>query len=480
MDIFEQIKGIIAGIGKEKNPDKIKLDSTLDGDLGFDSLAAIELIYALENEFKIKIEDNDFRQIKIKDILNYIESQIKNQPHPLTYIRQSKNQYINSLQVDKSLAQKIDFNPYYRDIKSGLGARVKIEGRNYISLGSNDYLGLANDKRVKEGAKKIIDKYGLSMCSTPITLGKTEINRELEQIISSWLKQEDTILFPSCYQANLGAFYSLTANKDLVIADEGIHSSLINGALLAGACLKFFPHNDTDKLKEALKDTSGYRMRFICIEGLYSINGDIPPLDKISSLAEEYDAFLIVDDAHGIGILGDDSQGISGVFPPDNSIDLISGSLGKALGVFGGFLSGTAKVIDHLRYSCPMYFYSTSLPAHIAAAAISAINIIRSNPKLRKKIFSYKEKLYTSLKNMGYRLTESQTPLFAILFKDELQTLKMAKLLSEENIYAVPFIAPSVPKESPRIRLLASACLEDKDIEKVIQVFKKLRFAYAP
>ena len=316
------------------------------------------------------------------------------------------------------------------------------------------------------------------MCGTPIVIGQTDVNRALELKIAEFLKQDDAIIYPSGYQCNVGVFQLLANKDDIIIADKNIHSSLINGCMLTKADLKFFAHNDVDNLWNTLKGSSKYRMRFIAIEGLYSTDGDIAPLDKIAKLTREFDAFLIVDDAHGVGVLGKEGRGILEKFNAYNDVDLVTGSLGKALGVFGGFLAGKDKLIDYFKYNSPMHFYSTALPPYIAAATIAAIDFVKTHDDIRQRIFAYKDKLFTELKSLGYRLTDSQTPLFSILFRDSVETLKFTRLLSKKQIYVVPFVPPSVPKESPRIRLLASAYLKDKDIDKVIKVFKELKNNY--
>lgn len=478
-NIENTIKNLLVKFSEEKDASKIKKDSRIKDELGLDSLDGLELISALEDIFQIDIPDRNFDlSLKVEDIINLVQSRL-NAALQQKQGKIDKAGLINSLSVDKGLLEKIKFNPYYRNIESGLGGKIKIDNKEFICLGSNDYLAIANNEKIKNAAIRAIKKYGLSMCGTPIVIGSTDLNRALELKIAEFLKQDDAIIFPSGFQSNISIFQLLADKEDVIVADKNIHSSLINGCLLTKANLKFFQHNDIKDLQAILKNSSKYRMRFIVIEGLYSTDGDIAPLDKIASLAKECDSFLIVDDAHGIGVLGKEGRGILEKFNAYDSVDLISGSLGKALGVFGGFLAGKAKIIDYFKYNSPMYFYSTALPPYIAAAAMAAIDFAKSHDDIRIKIFKYKERLFGALKAMGYRLTPSETPLFSILFSDSYQTLRFNKLLFEKLIYTVPFIPPSVPKDSPRIRLLASAYLKDKDIDKVIAVFKLLKKEYA-
>lgn len=479
INIESIIKKLLTKIGKEKDVNKIKPTSRLAKDLGIDSFSSIELIYAMEDIFEIGIPERSFdAAMTVSNLMQAVLSRLKISPNKQEN-KVAKSHFLNSLKVDKSLVEKLHFNPYYRNIESGLGSKIKIDNKEFICLGSNDYLGIANNEKIKNAAIKTIKEYGLSMCGTPIVIGQTDINRALELKIAEFLKQDDAIIFPSGFQSNISVFQLLANKDDVIIADKNIHSSLINGCLLTKANLKFFQHNDTKDLEAILKNSSKYRIRFIVAEGLYSTDGDIAPLDEISTLGKKFDCFIIVDDAHGIGVLGKEGRGILEKFNAYDNVDLTSGSLGKALGVFGGFLAGNAKIIDYFKYNSPMYFYSTALPPYIAAAAIAAIDFVKSRNDIRLKIFRYKEKLFGALKAMGYRLTPSETPLFSILFKNSFETLKFSKLLFEKLIYTVPFLPPSVPKDSPRIRLLTSAYLTDKDIDKAIAVFKTLKKEYA-
>ncbi len=485
-EILDAVKDILADLGREKDTGKITPNSTLGSDLDFDSLAAIELVHALEDKFKIEIPDQNFNSsITVAKLADYIASEIENNPNtaghnpPASSTKLTKKDFLNSLSVDKSVLSENRFNPYYQNVESALGRTINIAGKELISLGSNDYLGLANNPTIKNEAVKIIEQYGMSMCSTPIVLGQTKINRSLEIKLAKFLKQDDCLLYPTGYQANMAIFHILAKDSDIILADRNIHSSLINGCMLSRAALRFFSHNDTDNLEALLKNTLKYRMRFIVIEGLYSTDGDTAPLERIVKLSQKYAGFIIMDDAHGIGVLGSEGRGSLEKFNCFEEVDLTSGSLGKALGLFGGFLAGNSEIIDYFRYNSPMYFYSTALPPYIAAAGIAALEFVRKHNDLRIKICGFKDKIYQALNKLGYRLTPSQTPLFSIIFKNSSQTLRFTKLLFEKGIYVVPFIPPSVPADSPRIRLLPTAYLKDEDIEKVISVFNDLKDEYA-
>lgn len=470
-EMIDKIKKILLEVGTNKNIEKINVDSKLEKDLGIDSFGALEALFSLEQEFGITISDRDFSKVRtVRDVVNQIDVILKGGK-----VREDKKEnFLENLQIDKSEAEDIEFNPYYKLVESSLDRKILIEGKELISLGSNDYLGLANDERIKEKAKKVLEKYGISMCGTPIVVGQTDINRELEIEISEFLKQEDALIFPSGFQANISVFKTLCDSEDIIIADKSAHSSLIEGALMSSATLRFFPFNDTSALEEILKVSQDYRMRFIVVEGLYSTEGASTPLDEVNRLAREYKAFIILDDAHGVGVLGKEGRGVMEKYDIFD-VDLISGSLGKAIGCFGGFLAGKEKIIDFFRYRLSSYIYSTALPPSVAAGCICSLDLIPRLTDRRKKIERYKDRLYESLSDMGYNLTPATSPLFSVIFENTSKTLKVTKALFERGVYGTPFLPPSVPKESPRIRLIPNANLKKEDIEEVIAVFEEIR-----
>jgi 8-amino-7-oxononanoate synthase/acyl carrier protein len=470
-EMIDKIKKILLEVGTNKDIEKIKLDSKLEKDLGIDSFGALEALFSMEQEFGITISDRDFSKVRtVRDVVNQIDTTLKG-----GRAREDKKEnFLENLRIDKSEADNIKFNPYYKLVEGSLDRKILIEGKELISLGSNDYLGLANDERIKEEAKKVLEKYGISMCGTPIVVGQTDINRKLEIKISEFLKQEDALVFPSGFQANISVFKTLCDSEDIIIADKSAHSSLIEGALMSSAALRFFPFNNTSALEEILKISQDYRMRFIVVEGLYSTEGTSTPLDEVNRLAREYNAFIVLDDAHGVGVLGKEGRGVMEKYDIFD-VDLISGSLGKAVGCFGGFLAGKEKIIDFFRYRLSSYIYSTALPPSVAAGCIFSIDLIPRLSDRREKIERYKERLYGSLSHMGYNLTPATSPLFSVIFENTSKTLKVTKALFERGVYGTPFLPPSVPKESPRIRLIPNASLKEEDIEEVIAVFEEIR-----
>ncbi len=372
------------------------------------------------------------------------------------------------MKVDKTILEKADFNPYYMRVDSHLDKKIMIHDKKVISFGSNDYLGLAADNRLKDAAKKAIDSFGISLCGTPIVVGYSEVNQQLEKELASFLHKDDALCFPSGYQANLGAFKFLAGKDDIVLIDDLAHSSLVQGARLSRAKVLRFAHNDMDELKRLLELSKNYSKRFIAVDGLYSTEGDTAPLDEITELAKTHDAFTIVDDAHGLGILGNEGKGTCNGF----DVDMVTGSLGKAVGCSGGFIAAKKDVAEYFRYFCPPYVYSTALPPAIAASAIESIDIIRGADDRRSRLFRNKTTLYKGLEDEGYELTGSKTPLFSIK-ADAGKIIELARDLFDKGIYATPFVPPSVPEG--RLRLIPHARLDRDDLEQAIDCFKSLR-----
>ena len=383
--------------------------------------------------------------------------------------------FLSGLKIDKSDIESAGFNPYYKSVENSLGRRVTIEGKKLISFGSNDYLGIANSDELKQAAREALDKYGISMCGTPIVVGQTDLHKTLEKRIAEFLKKEEVMLFPSGYQANIGIFWSLTTDKDIIITDRFVHSSLLNGISLSKAKKRFFLHNDHKNLENILKDSQDYRMRFIVIEGVYSTEGDTAPLDKITGLSEKYNAFLILDDAHGIGVLGKHGKGTAELFDVLENVNLITGSLGKALGCFGGFIATNSEIADYLKYSMAPLIYSTALPPVVAAASLASINLVEDADLRRQHLYRNKERMYNALKQMGYKLTPSSTPLFSILLGTNAKTFKLTKSLFEKGVYVTPFATPSVPKGHSLVRLIPHANLTQEDISEAIHVFDEVK-----
>lgn len=383
--------------------------------------------------------------------------------------------FYERLNVDESIVKTVGFNPYYMEIEPGLDKNIYINGRKIINLASNNYLGLADDERVKQAIISAVEKYGASLCGTPISTGYIALYKKLEQKLSDFVELEDTIIFPSCYQANNGLFISIIGKEDLVIVDRYAHSSLVQGIKAAGCKIRPFLHNNTDHLQGILKRSSNFRQVFVVTESVFSTDGSIAPFKEIVDLCEEYNAIPIIDDSHGIGILGKTGKGILEEQKIENYKGIYSASLGKALANAGGIISGEKKVIKYLRYYCPHLVYSTSITPSVLAGIEAVLKIICSEFRIIKdRIESYKHIIFQSLIEGGFQVVSSNAPINSIYTGNKENTFNIAKKLYNNGILSTPFIEPSVPVNQGRVRLIAGADLKKDTVLEAAETIKKV------
>lgn len=387
----------------------------------------------------------------------------------------SRSDFYKSLNVDKSLADKYDFNPYYCGIESSLTDPLIVDGEEFINLASNNYLGLAADKRVTQAIASAAVEYGASMCGTPIATGSMVLLKRLEDRLAAFSGLEEAVIFPSGYQANCALFLSLAQAEDLIIIDHYAHASLIQGVRLVGCKVKPFLHNNPDHLKKLLEKAADYRRVFVVTESVFSTEGTVAPFDEIVDLCKQYDAVPVIDDSHGIGVLGKTGRGI---LEEKNIVDfngIYTASLGKALANAGGFISGKRQLIEYLKYSCPGLIYSTALPPPVLAGIDAVLDIIGTEfSAISGRMWEYKRMISQCLLDNGYTLTNGQAPITSILIKDLEQCARMAKAIHANRILATPFIPPSVPPNENKIRLIAGANLSEDTIRKALDIFQKI------
>lgn len=375
--------------------------------------------------------------------------------------------------LDDSIARKAGFNPYYHLIQSGLHDPIILEGRPYINLASNNYLGLADDPRLAEAAMEGIRKYGLSMCATPIASGYSDLYEACEQALSRFTGLQASLIFPSCYQANNGLFKMIAGPDDLAVFDRSAHSSLIEGIRLAECANRPFRHNDMDHLENILKHSDQYRQVFVVTESVFSTEGAIAPFRQIYDLCLQYGAVPVVDDSHGIGVIGRTGRGILEFSGIDDYQGIYTASLGKALAVNGGVISGKYSLINYMRYFTSSLIYSTALSPANLKALLKVLRILEDEfPDISRRFWGYSKRMREALKKSGFNLTDSMTPINSICPGNSLQTLQLTRLLFNENVLVTPFIYPSVPENSGRIRLIAGANLKSTTIDKAVRIFE--------
>jgi len=471
-EIEEKVINLLSDYSSVENGSRISPSSRLEEDLGLDSLDRVETIMRLEEEFNVNFEDDGpYKTIQelVTRIGDLLDPSIAGSKKP------KKEISLQDLRVDKTDLEKAGFNPYYKKVESGLGRKIIIDGKELINLGSNDYLGIANSEELKKASHEALEKYGISMCGTPIVIGQSSVNQDLERRLSEFLGTEEALVFPSGYQANSGVFQILAQEGDVIIADKYAHSSLHSGMALTRAKKRLFAHNDTEDLENLLKKSQDANKRFVVVEGLYSTEGDITPLDEVLELSRKYKAFVVLDDAHGIGVLGNKGRGLIEHFDSLGEVDLITGSLGKAIGCFGGFVATSSEVADIFRYKMGSLIYSTALPPAISAASLRAIDMVEEGHNKREQIMRNKNKLFDALSKQGYTLTPSLTPLFSVIAGTNYEAARLSRSLYENGVYGTPFLIPSVPEGRALIRLIPHANLTEEDLNKTTQVFERMK-----
>ncbi|MBT2572364.1 8-amino-7-oxononanoate synthase [Bacillus sp. ISL-51] len=341
--------------------------------------------------------------------------------------------------------------------------------RSQMIWASNDYLGLANDERLISSAKTALDQFGAGSSGSRLTTGNTVWHEKLERKIADFKQTEAALLFSSGYLANIGVLSTLPEKGDVILSDQFNHASLIDGCRLSKADTIVYRHIDMGDLKEKLAAVQDYERRFIVTDGVFSMDGTIAPLDRIISLAKRYEAFVIVDDAHATGVLGEHGRGTSeyfGVCP-----DVVIGTLSKAVGTEGGFAAGSKVLIDFLLNHARTFIFQTAVPPAACAAAYTAFHIIEGLQDTRRLLQSSVKMMNTRLKDMGFTVKGGDTPIIPVIIGDAQEAVLFAKSLEEKGIYAPAIRPPTVPEGESRIRLTVTADRSVRDIDELSEAF---------
>lgn len=362
-----------------------------------------------------------------------------------------------------------------RIITSPQGAEITVNGKTVLNFCANNYLGLSSHPRVLEAAKKAVDERGYGMSSVRFICGTQDIHKELEKKLSEFLGTEDTILYAAAFDANGGVFEPLFNDQDAIISDELNHASIIDGVRLCKAARFRYKHNNMEDLELQLQNATGYRSRIIVTDGSFSMDGTIAQLDKIVELAEKYDAAIMVDECHSSGFLGKTGRGTHEYRGVMGKIDIITGTLGKALGgASGGFTSGRKEIIDMLRQRSRPYLFSNTLAPSIVGASLAVLNMLSETTELRDKL-EYNTKYFRQkMTEAGFDIKPGDHPIVPIMLYDAVLSQQFAAELMEEGIFVVGFFYPVVPKGMARIRVQLSAAHEQHHLDRAIEAFTKV------
>jgi glycine C-acetyltransferase len=363
-----------------------------------------------------------------------------------------------------------------RIIKSPQSALIETtEKKEIINLCSNNYLGLSSHPEVTQAAKDAIDSHGFGMSSVRFICGTQNIHKELEDKISSFLGTEDTILYAAAFDANGGVFEPLFGPEDAIISDQLNHASIIDGIRLCKAQRHRYLHNDMKSLEEKLQETSECRTRIIVTDGVFSMDGTIAQLDKISELAKKYDALVMSDECHSTGFIGEKGRGVHELKNVIGKIDIITGTLGKALGgASGGFTSSTKEVVEILRQKSRPYLFSNTLAPSIVGASLKVFELIENDNSLINKLKRNTQFFRDKMKGLGFDIVEGSHPIVPIMLYDAKLAKKMSEKLLEKGVYVIGFYFPVVPKDLARIRVQLSAGHTLEQLEKAIGAFQEV------
>jgi 8-amino-7-oxononanoate synthase len=363
--------------------------------------------------------------------------------------------------------------PYFRVIESAQDPVVYMNGRRMIMVGSNNYLGLTNDPRVKEAAKRAIDKYGTGCAGSRFLNGTLDIHVELEEKLARFMRREAALIFSTGFQVNLGVISALVGKDDLVIIDKMDHASIIDGCRLSFGETRKFKHNDMSDLERILK-TAEARGILIVVDGVFSMEGDIINLPEVVKLARQYGARVMVDDAHGIGVLGATGRGTCEHYGLEKEVDLIMGTYSKSLASIGGFVAGDADIIHYIKHFARSLIFSASPPPASVAAVSAAIDIIEQEPERLERLWKNTRRMLKEFKEMGFEVGPSQTPIIPVIVGENETAFKFAMMLQEEGVFANVAVSPAVPNGRALIRTSYMATHTDEHLDIVCDAFRKV------
>ncbi len=380
---------------------------------------------------------------------------------------------MKSYQVPQKM-QEQGLYPYFRTIESEQDTTVKIKGREILMFGSNSYLGLTNHPRLKEAAKKAIDKYGSACAGSRFLNGTLDIHLELEEKLAHFVGKEQALVFSTGYQVNLGILSSIPSRHDYIIMDELNHACLLDGARLSFAKKLKFHHNNMASLEKVLSKCPIHALKIIAIDGVFSMEGDICPLPEIVALAKKYKANILIDDAHGLGVLGTNGKGTADHFTLSDDIDMIMGTFSKSLASIGGFVASDRDTISFLKHNARSLMFSASIAPGNAASVIAALEIINEQPERLQKLWSNTQLAHELLRDFGFETGNSQTPIIPIYIGEKQKTFKLSQRLLEEGVFVNPIVSPAVPESSSLIRFSIMATHTEDQISSGIEKLAKL------
>lgn len=374
---------------------------------------------------------------------------------------------------DEGTKARLKYDPWYHHIHAQNGCRIQYGGREMLMMSSNDYLGLSFHPRVIEAGQAALEKWGSSTTGSRLANGSRSFHRDLEERLAGFIGKEDAMVLSAGYLACMGAVSTFAEKGDLILVDRNVHSSLWSGILLSGASVERFAHNNPSDLQDILVTEDRDRPKMVVVEGVYSMEGHIAPLQELIEVCRPFNCFFVVDDAHGLGVLGDRGQGTVGYLDRTNDVDVICGSLSKSMASTGGFIAGSKAVIEYLRSHSKQTIFSAAISPVQAAVAQTSLDILQDEPEHRERLWENTRYYKRMLNQIGADIWDSETPAVPIIVGNKERAYRVWKHLMDEGIFTVISIPPGVPPGKDLIRTAVSAQHSSEDLERMVEALKK-------
>lgn len=375
----------------------------------------------------------------------------------------------NFTQAREAIAMGI--YPFFRALSDSEGTTATFEGKEVVMIGSNNYLGLTTDPRVRNAAKDAIDRYGTSVTGSRFLNGTLELHLELDRRLAQFVGKEAALVFATGYQTNVGTISALIQKGDYVILDKDAHACIVDGSMMSRGEMRRFRHNDISSLVTTLEKIPEDAGKLVIVDGVYSMGGDLAPLPEIVEICKRFGARVMVDDAHGIGVTGN-GRGTAAHFGLTDDVDLIMGTFSKSFASVGGFIAGSAEVIHYIQHHARSLIFSAALPAPNAAAVLQALDIIENEPEHVEALWDNATYMRNGLQALGYDTGSSNTPIIPVIIRDEYRTALAWRALIEEGVYTNPVIPPGVPPNGSLLRTSYMATHQREHLDRALEAFK--------
>lgn len=370
-------------------------------------------------------------------------------------------------------AQETGIYPYFTPIQEVMGNKVKVDGKEMIMVGSNNYLGLINHPRVMKAAQEAVDRYGVATCGSRFLNGTLDIHKELEERLAKFMKMEAALTFSTGFQTNQGIISTLISRGDAVVTDRMVHASIIDACRLSYGGAHKFKHNDMADLERIISSLDNDIRKLIVVDGVFSMEGDLANLPEIVEIAKKNNAKIMVDDAHGIGVMGKNGRGTAEHFGVEDDVDLVMGTFSKSFASLGGFVAGEKKVISYIKHFARSLIFSASITPASVATVLATLDIIENEPERRERLWQITEKMKSGFQAMGYNTGPTETPIIPVIIGNDEMAFMLWRLLREAGIFTNPVIYPAVPKDQSLIRTSYSATHSDEELDTVLASFEK-------